>query len=363
MLPKACVFCGSKPQNKSKEHILPRWLIELTGDPNRKGFFGRDWTKDGLPERIYSFSSFTFPACSSCNDTASALEAKAKNVVLSMLRSEAVSDADIDVLLDWFDKVRTGLWLGYTYLNKNFHGVDPQYYITSRIASRDRILFVYRDAESSRFLTFAGPESPIFQIMPTCLVLRVNHLHFFNASTLNLVAERIGFPYIVNRRLVSDRQGELADFNEGTRRISVPPVPFHVYRNGALFFQSIIPPEALRNKDILKEYYENDYVRSYCMYWGTGRSVIFHARGATLRPYPLKVSRDWLTSMHDSGHVLFFTLALLNGQWLDAMFSALPSTEDLSKDQMDYICTKSEMFRRLHATMMEIIRNQLALIT
>jgi hypothetical protein len=102
--------------------------------------------------------------------------------------------------------------------------------------------------------------------MPTSLVLRVNHLHFFSASTLNLVAERIGFPYIVNGRLVSDRQGELAHFNEGTRRVSVPPVPFREYRNGALFFQSIIPPDALRNKEILNEYNDNDMgVRTACL--------------------------------------------------------------------------------------------------
>ena len=24
---KYCVFCGNKPQDKNKEHIIPRWLI------------------------------------------------------------------------------------------------------------------------------------------------------------------------------------------------------------------------------------------------------------------------------------------------------------------------------------------------
>jgi hypothetical protein len=32
---KVCVFCGEKPTNKTKEHIIPEWLIELTGDINR----------------------------------------------------------------------------------------------------------------------------------------------------------------------------------------------------------------------------------------------------------------------------------------------------------------------------------------
>ena len=43
-LPKFCVFCGKKPENKNKEHIIPQWLIKLTGDPNRKINLGVDFT-------------------------------------------------------------------------------------------------------------------------------------------------------------------------------------------------------------------------------------------------------------------------------------------------------------------------------
>ena len=361
MMPKVCVFCGSKPKNKNKEHVLPRWLLELTGDPNREGFFGRDWTKDELPERLYRFSSFTFPACTSCNDNESALEAKAKDVMVSMLGSKQVSAVDLDVLLDWFDKVRTGLWLGMSYLNKNFHGIEPQYYINSRIASRDRVLFVYRDGEHDRFLTFGGPESPIFQIMPTCLVLRVNDLHFFNASTMNLVAERIGFPYLIERSLLTDRAGELANFHQGSGHVSAPLVPFHVYQGGALFFQSIIFPEALGNQEILKNYYDNEYVRSHCLSWSAGRSFIFQARGATVRPYPLQASSDWLPQMHTSGYVLSHALALQTGKWLDAMFADIPSVENLTKEQVQYIHAKSESFRKLHAAMMKVVQHNLSL--
>lgn len=43
---KFCVFCGSKPESKNKEHILPQWLLKLTGDPNREIFLGRKWHED-----------------------------------------------------------------------------------------------------------------------------------------------------------------------------------------------------------------------------------------------------------------------------------------------------------------------------
>jgi len=32
---KKCVFCGKNPISKTKEHIIPQWLIEYTGDPDR----------------------------------------------------------------------------------------------------------------------------------------------------------------------------------------------------------------------------------------------------------------------------------------------------------------------------------------
>ncbi|QJB40178.1 hypothetical protein HF324_20870 [Chitinophaga oryzae] len=53
---KYCIFCGEQPQSKTKEHIIPKWLIEMTGDPNRLTFFGRyrDNQKN-LPGKISPF--------------------------------------------------------------------------------------------------------------------------------------------------------------------------------------------------------------------------------------------------------------------------------------------------------------------
>src|ERR1700741_3952314 len=42
---KFCIFCGGKPVENAREHVLPQWLIAVTGDPQRQGMFGIDWTK------------------------------------------------------------------------------------------------------------------------------------------------------------------------------------------------------------------------------------------------------------------------------------------------------------------------------
>jgi hypothetical protein len=120
---KFCVFCGKLPQEKNKEHVLPRWLIALTGNPNRIGSFGIDFTKKPFSVRRFSFDSFTFPACSDCNAAFSLLEATAEPVVRKMLAFQPVNSSELIVLLDWLDKVRVGMWLGFFYLDKNFVGI------------------------------------------------------------------------------------------------------------------------------------------------------------------------------------------------------------------------------------------------
>ena len=132
---KFCVFCGEKPEEKSVEHIIPKWLIELTGNPKRKAYFGYQHEIKPHPQRrTFSFDAFKFPSCASCNQKYSALEGSTKSIIEKMLAYDSISAADIKVLLDWFDKVRVGLWLGYQYLDENPAGITPKFYIEKRIA-------------------------------------------------------------------------------------------------------------------------------------------------------------------------------------------------------------------------------------
>jgi hypothetical protein len=31
-----CIFCGKTLDGKTREHVLPYWLLEMTGDPTRR---------------------------------------------------------------------------------------------------------------------------------------------------------------------------------------------------------------------------------------------------------------------------------------------------------------------------------------
>jgi len=76
-----CVFCGKFPQEKSKEHVLPQWLIKLTGDPNRIASFGVNLSGPKFEMRRFAFNSLTFPACAVCNNRFARLEANVELVL------------------------------------------------------------------------------------------------------------------------------------------------------------------------------------------------------------------------------------------------------------------------------------------
>jgi len=115
--PKLCVFCGHRAVEKTKEHVIPSWLIEMTGNPNRQiilGSFFSNFIKDKeVQNKQISFNSFTFPACKNCNARFSDLEVRAKPIIEKLINNNPISAFDFDILLDWFDKVRIGLWVGY----------------------------------------------------------------------------------------------------------------------------------------------------------------------------------------------------------------------------------------------------------
>ncbi|WP_455289434.1 hypothetical protein [Vibrio parahaemolyticus] len=53
---KYCVFCGEEPQNKNKEHVLPQWLLKMTGAPKRVVNFGYNYANE--KEIKFDWSSF-----------------------------------------------------------------------------------------------------------------------------------------------------------------------------------------------------------------------------------------------------------------------------------------------------------------
>jgi hypothetical protein len=194
---KVCVFCGQKPQQKSNEHVIPQWLIELTGEPNRIAQFGdKDLTKPELGKRTFSFDSLRFPACESCNTRYAELEGYVKPIIQRLINEDSLSAPEFHYLLDWFDKIRVGLWLGFRYLDKDKAGVTPNFYIDQRIGINDRMFVVFKGDGNRKGLNFFGCDQPSFTYTPSCFGLRINNYCFINISCFELLARRIGFPYI-----------------------------------------------------------------------------------------------------------------------------------------------------------------------
>jgi hypothetical protein len=105
----------------------------MTGDPNREinlGFDSRHFRRTGEAKiRTYNFGSFQFPACEKCNTKYSDLEKKVSLYFKRIFEHNYFGRAEIDTLLDWFDKVRIGLWLGYILLDELVEEVSPKFHI------------------------------------------------------------------------------------------------------------------------------------------------------------------------------------------------------------------------------------------
>ena len=104
------------------------------------------------------------------------MEAKLRPVFDRLLVDEYISQAELSLLLDWFDKIRIGLWLAVNYLNKEAFGIAPKFYIKERIATKDRLLTITNLYNANIGLTWIGANSLCFIYSPTCISLQVNNL-------------------------------------------------------------------------------------------------------------------------------------------------------------------------------------------
>ena len=188
-----CVFCGSHPENKTLEHVIPSWLIKMTGDPKRKWTVGINWeTKKPIE---FSAKNFKFPSCAECNNYYSSLEENSKKILQNILNSSPVSAQDYDVFLDWFDKIRIGTWLGCQQLGTYPHTIKPKFHISSRIGTKDRSLFIYRINSEHKGFHLFGAESPVFGLFPCSFGMIINGYVFINISMEALHSARLGLPY------------------------------------------------------------------------------------------------------------------------------------------------------------------------
>lgn len=273
---KFCIFCGENPETKTKEHIIPLWVLKMTGDPNRKTNLGLIYKGGEFKKREYSFNSFHFPACDTCNNIFGKLETACEPIMNKLIEKENVNQYELTILLDWLDKVRVGLWLGYHQLDKNLYDIKPHYYVAHRVRAADRMFALYRLKENFKGVTFGITQSPVFNYFPICFYIYINQLCLFNISTSFIYAHNLGFPFPAN--ILYDGTSNhtiVSDFKKGIHRIKKP-----IHKN-TLINPSFEAYQAVWNDEIeetVTELYREDYVVSNSLYNNSKCSNIFIKR-------------------------------------------------------------------------------------
>jgi len=178
---RRCIFCGEAPDEKTREHVIPYWLLAMTGDPRRVVPLGQDFSR-GKQAIQFSWSNFVAPACRACNNSYAQLEERAKPHIERLLRFEALSVGDYIDVMDWLDKIRIGIWLTRHMIEKHPVEVTPNFYISSRVAAKDRMIAIHVIAPQPNGISLFGCDSLIFSEMPSCFGIRINEILILNVS-------------------------------------------------------------------------------------------------------------------------------------------------------------------------------------
>ena len=286
---KFCVFCGERPTSKSKEHVLPQWLLNMTGNPKRTLKLTFPYLGGDTPEKEIAFDAFHFPACSECNSGFSDSENRAKNVIEAMLQHAPLSAGDFDTLLGWLDKVRIGLWLGFLYLGKNPFSISPKFYISKRVTTKDRLVVIYRANDHRAGLHFQGTNVPMFHYFPSCFTLVINEFYLFNISADFLFARRLGLPYPQKLEMRDDGRLDLA-MRSGRERVMLPLIRLPFSKSGTEIYQPIFSNEVFFEYPAI---YDTKYVHDMSLDWNTGSGRPFQVNGDQLVRISAEPTMDW----------------------------------------------------------------------
>ena len=266
---RVCVFCGKKPQDKNKEHIIPKWLMKLTNTENKKMSVGTNWKL--RKEIVFDFSSFAFPACTKCNDEFGKVEVLVKPTIEKILKDDHVETPELLRLLNWFDKVRIGLWLAIQFHNNGTFNMEPKYFINTRLGLKDRLLAITNCYDNYIGLRWTGANTLCFIVSPTCITMKINNVLFTNCSMDYIISEQLGFPYPLFERPNNDPK--LTDFVLIGGKFET---------KNKLFKSSLYAPTTIisqpiftLSKQLNPQKYDNQYVKDNCYDYENGVGKIF----------------------------------------------------------------------------------------
>jgi hypothetical protein len=217
-----CIFCGQNIRNsvRTKEHILPVWLLKATGDPHRQFQFGFD--PNSGEAIVRPASTFHFPACQVCNQKyGKRLETRAAKLFTKIGKTQTLSVGEAYQLLDWLDKVRIGIWLAFYVLRKE-KSFLPKFHIDTRLSHKDRVAIISVDPnDTQKRLSFGGFDNVLFEKSQCALYLAINNIKIITASFDYLVAKEAGLPYAKEQFAIAERPGFFASsLKLGTSKVS-----------------------------------------------------------------------------------------------------------------------------------------------
>ena len=344
---KFCIFCGKKPEGKTKEHVLPKWLIEMTGGKKRTANFGIN--KAFSPEKIhrqFSFKQFVFPACDNCNNFYSALEEKIKPILIDILQEKEISSFQLSLFMDWLDKIRVGLWLGMMQLDENYLETAPKFHISSRIGQADRLLIIEKTDGKTEKLNFGGVDCPSFSLTPSAFTLIVNNYYFTNVSMPFLFSARLGFPFPQNVYVSPDRDALECNFSHGRERIMLPLLRRNLTDKGIRIYQPMFKNGQLSENT--QHYYSGDYVKAHSMDIKNGLGNIFIDKNNRLSEYQKNDSLLLQPDEIQDDEELFIKSAINVNQWQNWLSSQMPSLEKLSYEQKKFVKSRFRMAKEVN---------------
>jgi hypothetical protein len=228
--------------------------------------------------------------------------------------------------LDWFDKVRVGLWLGFQYLDKNPAGITPKFYIEKRIGLNDRMLAIFKADTDTTGLTYIGCDLPSFTYTPSCFSIRINNLCFLNMSYNDLFSRRIGFPYPIESFAMPEQQ-HLSIFTSGRNRVMVPLLRKKFTIEGTEIYQ---PMFRYRISDAkARKCYDTQYVRENSVVWEEGIGKLFIQDNDKLREYPVSPSKEYVPNASYELAELLFKIQIQTLEWQSYIDSLAPSLRNL----------------------------------
>jgi hypothetical protein len=300
---KFCIFCGNPPINKNREHLLPKWLIEMTGNSNRLGTFGPIYENDTLELKHFPFNKFVLPSCYKCNhEFGLKIEGKAKEKLRDLLDKKPLSMTDLNLLLTWFDKIRIGSALTTLYHLKNPYKTTPPFFINDGSMTRDRMLLVFKSKYEFDSLNVFGIGTNFIINYPICIGLIINNYGFINISKTFLLHRAFGlpFPEIDPMYLEGDSDGnyEIKLLKAISNRIGYPVLDYEYNLNCTEILQPIISDKIIKINEASILYgqsrYEYIFGKKSSQY-----GEFFYRDNLDIKPYPKKKSRIWIPNELD----------------------------------------------------------------